>query len=66
MVMLSGYPNELYDGYLKGWRKVDFEIVARSTTGKSLDCGHIKAPRVEREWMNYDPTSMPSLFGEEL
>ena len=66
MVVLSGYPNGLYDGYLKGWRKVDFEVVERSTTGRTLDGGHIKAPRVERVWMNYDPTCISSLFGEEL
>jgi DNA adenine methylase len=66
MVLLSGYPNELYDGYLKDWRKVDFEVVTRSTTGESLDGGHVKAPRIERVWMNYDPTSVQSLFGEEL
>ena len=52
-VMLSGYPNELYDEYLKDWVHVDFEVYARSTIGSSLGEGHRKAPRIERVWMNF-------------
>lgn len=63
-VMLSGYPNELYDSYLKGWNIVDFPISCRSTVGTSADRGsHSKASRIERVWMNYDPDlAFGSLF----
>ncbi|GIV21842.1 MAG: DNA methyltransferase [Armatimonadota bacterium] len=55
-VMLSGYPNELYDRYLKDWERRDFQIHCRSRVGTPESRGlHHKPVRVERVWMNYDP-----------
>lgn len=42
-VMISGYDNELYASYLKGWRKVNRDTLAE---------GGVK--RIETLWMNYD------------
>ena len=58
-VLLSGYPNKLYDEYLSGWQTKDFEIASRSTIGSSL-VEHKKSPRIERVWMNYQLE--PTLF----
>lgn len=44
--MISHYPCELYDSYLKDWRTFDFE----SNTHKGL--------RVERIYMNYEPPTI--------
>lgn len=55
-VMLSGYPNELYDRHLKDWFTMDFEIACRSTVGLADSRGsHSKSRRTERVWMNYAP-----------
>lgn len=42
-VMISGYPSDLYDRHLEGWRIVDLKVP--SQTGL----------RDERLWLNYDP-----------
>lgn len=47
MVMISGYDNEIYDQYLKGWRKIQKETQA--------EAGH---KRVETLWMNYKSNQM--------
>jgi len=46
-VMLSGYPNELYDGILHDWNRHDFEIDNKAAGGKSK--------RIMREaiWCNF-------------
>ena len=49
-VLLSGYPNELYDSELtreRGWRYVDLEIPNHSSSSIS------KEMKCERLWMNY-------------
>ena len=43
-VLLSGYDNTLYDGILKGWKKVHKNTLA--------ECG---LKRTETLWMNYEP-----------
>ena len=47
-VMLSGYPNPLYDGELAGWRRVDFPIDNKAAGGKA------KRQMTETVWMNFD------------
>ncbi|MGD0898577.1 MAG: DNA adenine methylase [Thermoguttaceae bacterium] len=47
-VMLSGYPNPLYDGELAGWRRQDFEIDNKAAGGKK------KRQMIEALWMNFD------------
>ena len=42
-VILSGYDNELYNDYLEGWSKLDFQANAE------------RGVRKEVIWMNYDP-----------
>ena len=44
MVMLSGYPSELYDDVLKGWNRV--ETKARISAGRGTDT------RTECLWIN--------------
>lgn len=46
-VMISGYDNELYASYLKGWRKVQKDTLAE---------GGLR--RTETLWMNYSDTQM--------
>ena len=46
-VLLSGYPNELYDRYLKDWNTVDIEIDNKASNAKR------KPIKIERIWMNY-------------
>jgi DNA adenine methylase len=46
-VLLSGYPNELYDRELADWRHHDFEIDNKVSGAKT------KPVMVERVWMNY-------------
>jgi DNA adenine methylase len=46
-VMLSGYPNELYDVELLGWERHDFEIDNKVSGAKT------KPVMVERVWMSY-------------
>ena len=45
MVIISSYPNEIYDGLLPDWRTVDIPTMTRG------------GPRVERLWCNFqEPT----------
>ena len=46
-VMLSGYPNPLYDGELAGWRRADFQIDNKASGGK------VKRQMTESVWMNF-------------
>ena len=53
-VLISGYPSALYDGLLRGWRRVEFP--GDSHTG----------PRTEAVWINHDPPRLlhdPSFIG---
>ena len=47
MIMLSGYPNELYDGILHDWNRHDFQIDNKAAGGKS------KRIMTESVWCNY-------------
>lgn len=42
LVMISGYPSDLYDRALVGWRKIRFQVMTRG------------GPRTECLWMNFD------------
>ena len=46
-VLLSGYPNELYDSRLKNWNTVDVIIDNKASNAKR------KPKKTERIWMNY-------------
>jgi DNA adenine methylase len=46
-VMLSGYPNELYDSELRDWRHHDFHIDNKASAAK------VKETKTERLWMNF-------------
>lgn len=46
-VLLSGYPNDLYDGRLRNWNTVDIAIDNKASSAK------VKPRMVERIWMNY-------------
>jgi DNA adenine methylase len=46
-VLLSGYPNPLYDQELRGWRRVDFAIDNKAAAGKT------KRRMTEAVWMNF-------------
>lgn len=46
-VMLSSYPNPMYDEGLAGWDVVDFEVKAHSASAA------VKTDRVERLYLNY-------------
>jgi DNA adenine methylase len=46
-VMLSGYPNPMYDHELAGWRRVDFAIDNKAAGGK------VKRQMTEALWMNF-------------
>jgi DNA adenine methylase len=46
-VMLSGYPNPVYDHELAGWRRVDFVIDNKAAGGK------VKRQMTESVWMNF-------------
>ncbi len=46
-VLLSGYPNELYDQMLADWRREDFSIDNKAATGK------VKRTMIEAVWMNF-------------
>lgn len=48
-VLLSGYPNELYDQQLRSWQQVDIPIDNKASSAKQ------KPKMIERLWMNYDP-----------
>jgi len=54
MVMLSGYPCEMYDDMLKDWKRI--EIKARISSGRGTDT------RIECLWMN-PAAAQPDLFG---
>ena len=47
-VLLSGYPNPLYDRELSGWTRHDIQIDNKAAGGKS------KRVMTEAVWMNYD------------
>jgi len=46
-VLLSGYPNPLYDRELAEWRRADFEIDNKAAGGK------VKRQMTESVWMNF-------------
>ncbi len=46
-VLLSGYPNELYDSRLKDWKTFDIKIDNKASSAKN------KPLMTERIWMNY-------------
>jgi DNA adenine methylase len=46
-VMLSGYPNPLYDQQLADWRRKDFRIDNKAAAGQS------KRKMTESVWMNF-------------
>jgi len=46
-VIISGYPSDLYETYLKGWRTHDINMPNHVAGGKS------KRRMIERLWMNY-------------
>ena len=48
-VLLSGYPNKLYDRELAGWRQKDIIIDNKASSAKE------KPIQTERLWTNYDP-----------
>lgn len=48
-VILSGYPSDLYDSTLAGWRVVDFDLPNHAAGGES------KRRMTERLWLNYGP-----------
>lgn len=60
-VMLSGYPNKLYDTL--GWRKVEWEVscnaVGRTKAAGLQGKGTVSRSqkRIECVWLNYDPTN---------
>jgi len=66
-VILSGYPNELYDRALSQWRRVDVDIANHAAGGES------KRRMTECLWLNYEQTgskpatnqSRGDLFGAE-
>jgi hypothetical protein len=43
--MVSGYPHELYDDLLRGWRREELSTIAHLNNSS--------AQRVEVAWMNY-------------
>ena len=45
-VLLSGYPDPLYDGELAGWKRADFQIDNKASGGK------VKRQMTESLWMN--------------
>ncbi len=52
-VILSGYPNELYDSRLSDWQTVDIAIDNKASSAKQ------KPKMVERLWMNFTPPVSP-------
>jgi hypothetical protein len=48
--MISGYDNELYNDYLKGWDKKEYRVASHSS--KCIDRG-VKPKRTEVIWYNY-------------
>jgi DNA adenine methylase len=52
MVVLSGYPSDLYDAKLKGWRRIEMDAMADGAR-----------PRVEVLWLNPAACDAHGLFG---
>lgn len=50
-VMLSGYPSDMYEEYLHGWKRMEFRGTAEHA-----------GLRTEVVWMNYEPPGQISLF----
>ena len=48
LVILSGYPNDLYDKTLANWRRIDF---GKETT---MGINGKRGARMEVLWMNFD------------
>lgn len=46
-ILLSGYPNQLYDERLSDWNTIDIEIDNKASSAKR------KPRKIERIWMNY-------------
>ena len=57
MVMLSGYPCEMYDDILKGWNRID--------TSARISAGRGTALRTECLWLN-PAAQQPDLFSEVI
>ena len=53
-VILSGYPNKLYEGRLSDWRIHDIDMPNHAAGGKT------KRRMTERLWMNYEPPGTDS------
>jgi len=55
-VMVSGYPSDLYDELLAGWRSIEFQVMTRG------------GPRTEKLWMNFavDSVFWCSFAGENF
>ncbi len=53
MVVLSGYPNALYDDLLVGWQRIEKDALADNAK-----------PRIECLWINPQAITCPSLFDE--
>lgn len=51
-VLLSGYPNDLYDRHLKDWRTIDIIIDNKASSAK------VKPRKTERIWMNFSTNCM--------
>lgn len=52
-IVLSGYPSELYDAYLTGWRS--FSAVSQTTSGEKA---------TEMLWLNYEPPAEQMMMEE--
>ena len=50
-MMLSGYPSDMYEEYLQGWKRMEFRGTAEHA-----------GLRTEVVWMNYEPPGQISLF----
>jgi DNA adenine methylase len=56
-VLLSSYPNRLYEDRLRGWNRVDFDIANHAASGGT------KRRMTECVWMNFEPaTSAAACF----
>lgn len=59
-VLLSGYPNRLYDQRLSNWNVVDIPIDNKASSAKT------KPRMVERIWMNFTPVRDDSVADKSL
>lgn len=58
-VVLSGYPSALYDSLYRGWTVTDRAVTMFSSNATTAS----RPARVERLWLNFEPTrAQPSLF----